>query len=51
MLLETKVKELERLARVNQMETRDDRLFLRAYKDNKDDFILFKIPVIPAQKG
>ncbi len=48
---ETTVKELKKLERTNNKKMRDDRLFLRAYKDDKDDFALFKIPVIPAQKG
>jgi len=48
---ETTVEELKKLVRTNNKKKRDDRLFLRAYKDDKDAFVLFKIPVIPAQKG
>jgi CRISPR-associated Csx14 family protein len=48
---ETTVEELKRLVRTNNKKKRDDRLFLRAYKDDKDAFVLFKIPVIPARKG
>lgn len=48
---ETTVEELKKLVRTNNKKKRDDRLFLRAYKDDKDAFVLFKIPVIPVQKG
>lgn len=48
---ETTIKKLEELAYRDDKPERDNRLFLRAYKDNKDSFMLFKIPVIPAQKG
>lgn len=48
---ETTIKKLEELAYYNDKRERDDRLFLRAYQDNKNSFILFKIPVIPTKKG
>ncbi len=50
-LEETKVEELKKLERTNNKKKRDDRLFLRAYPDHKDAFILFKIPVLPARKA
>jgi len=48
---ETEIEELKKLVRMNDRKKRDDRLFLRAYKEDKDAFVLFKIPVIPAQRG
>jgi CRISPR-associated Csx14 family protein len=48
---ETTIGELKKLVRTNNKKKRDDRLFLRAYKEDRDAFALFNIPVIPAQKG
>lgn len=47
---ETTVEELKKLARTSSKKLRDDRLFLRAYQDEKDAFVLFNIPVIPCRK-
>ncbi len=48
---ETTIEKLESLIHTNNEKTRNNRLFLDYYKKNKDAFILFKIPVIPVQKG
>jgi CRISPR-associated Csx14 family protein len=48
---ETEIEELKKLVRMNDKKKRNNRLFLRAYKEDEDAFVLFKLPVIPAQRG
>jgi CRISPR-associated Csx14 family protein len=48
---DTTIEELKRLEHTGNKQERDKRLFLRAYEQDNDAFVLFNIPVIPAQKG
>ncbi len=48
---ETTIEELKKLERTNNTPERENRLFLRKYEADKDAFVLFNIPILPAQKG
>jgi CRISPR-associated Csx14 family protein len=43
----TTIEELKKLERKGNKQERDKRLFLEKYKDDKDAFVLFNIPVLP----